>query len=96
MMDMQTISITCNIIFRAKKPRPWRTNLLLELAKCGWLKIKDQVMKKFGKVCKDIEYQTAIDLLDNLIPAVIDIYATLFRSGLFEEYVETVTVLFLF
>ena len=74
----------------AKKPRPWRINLLLELTKCGWLKIKDQVMKKFGKVCKDIEYQTTIDLLDNLIPAVIDIYATLFRSGLFEEYVETV------
>ncbi|RHZ44067.1 hypothetical protein Glove_767g14 [Diversispora epigaea] len=48
-----------------------------QLAKCGWLKIKDQVIKKFGKVCKDIEYQIAIDLLDNLIPA---------------EYVETIHI----
>ncbi|RHZ86515.1 hypothetical protein Glove_50g138 [Diversispora epigaea] len=74
----------------AKKSRSWRINLLLELAKCGLLKIKNRVIKKFGKVYKDIEYQTAIDLFDNLIPAVIDIYATLFRSGLFEEYVKTI------
>ncbi|RHZ47868.1 hypothetical protein Glove_566g73 [Diversispora epigaea] len=73
----------------AKKPRPWRINLLLELAKCGWIKIKDQIIQKFGN-CKDIEYRTTIDLLDNLIPAVLDIYAILFRSGLFEEYVETI------
>ncbi|RHZ53694.1 hypothetical protein Glove_438g1 [Diversispora epigaea] len=37
-----------------------------------------------------IEYRTTIDLLDNLIPAVLDIYAILFRSGLFEEYVEII------
>ncbi|RHZ86168.1 hypothetical protein Glove_54g51 [Diversispora epigaea] len=84
------LHVSLNSIEQQKKPRLWRINLLLELAKCGWLKIKDQVIKKFGKVCKDIEYQTVIDLLDNLIPAVIDIYATLFRSGLFEKYVETI------
>ena len=32
----------------------------------------------------------AIDLLDNLIPATLDIYAILFRSGSSEQYVETV------
>ncbi|RHZ73918.1 hypothetical protein Glove_228g36 [Diversispora epigaea] len=74
----------------AKKPRPWRINLLSELSKCGWIKIKNQIIKKFGNTCKNIKYQTTIDLLDNLIPAVIDIYAILFRSGLFEEYVETI------
>ncbi|RHZ89265.1 hypothetical protein Glove_16g74 [Diversispora epigaea] len=74
----------------AKKPRPWRINLLLELAKCGWIKIKNQIIQKFDKICKDIEYRTTIDLLDNLIPAVLDIYAILFRSDLFEEYVETI------
>ena len=47
-------------------------------------------MEKFGRTCKDIEYQTTIDLLDNLIPATLDIYAILFRSGSFSEYVETV------
>ena len=31
-----------------------------------------------------------IDLLDNVTPAVLDVYAVLFRSGSFEEYLETV------
>jgi hypothetical protein len=31
-----------------------------------------------------------LDLLDNIIPATLDIYAILFRSGLFNEYVETI------
>ncbi|KAF0538417.1 hypothetical protein F8M41_007823 [Gigaspora margarita] len=31
-----------------------------------------------------------IDLLDNIIPAVLDIYAVLFRSGSFNEYLETI------
>jgi len=35
-------------------------------------------MEKFGRTCKDIEYRTTIDLLDNLIPATLDIYAILF------------------
>ena len=47
-------------------------------------------MQKFGLACKDVEYRMAIDLLDNLIPATLDVYAILFRSGSFKEYVETV------
>ncbi|PKC09312.1 hypothetical protein RhiirA5_127629 [Rhizophagus irregularis] len=74
----------------AKKPKPWRINLLLELTRSGWVKIKNEVMQKFGSTCKDVEYRTVIDLLDNLIPATLDVYAVLFRSGSFEEYVETV------
>ena len=31
-----------------------------------------------------------IDLLDNIIPATLDIYAILFRSGSFDEYIETI------
>ena len=31
-----------------------------------------------------------IDLLDNIIPATLDIYAILFRSGSFNEYSETI------
>ena len=31
-----------------------------------------------------------IDLLDNLIPITLDIYAILFQSGSFKQYVETV------
>lgn len=74
----------------AKKPKPWRINLLLELAYSGWLKIRTVIMSKFGTICKDVEYRMAIDLLDNVIPSVLDIYAILFRSGSFEHYVETV------
>ena len=74
----------------AKKPKPWRINLLLELAYSGWIKIRTTIKNKFGSLCKDIEYQMLLDLLDNLIPATLDIYAILFRSGSFDEYVETI------
>ncbi|CAB4393527.1 unnamed protein product [Rhizophagus irregularis] len=63
---------------------------LNKLMRNGWVKIKDVIMQKFGLACKDVEYQTTIDLLDNLIPATLDVYAILFRSGSFKEYVETV------
>jgi hypothetical protein len=62
----------------AKKPKPWRINLLLELARNGWIKIKSKIMQKFGSACKDVEYKMAIDLLDNLILATLDVYAILF------------------
>src|ERR1700722_11511054 len=61
--------------------------MLIELARNGWIKIKSEIMQKFGSAC---EYRMAIDLLNNLIPATLDVYAILFRSGSFEKYVETV------
>ena len=61
---------------------------MLELVREGWIKIKTKIMDKFGQTCKDVEYRTTIDLLDNLVPAVLDIYVVLFRSGSFDEYVE--------
>ncbi|RHZ53533.1 hypothetical protein Glove_441g50 [Diversispora epigaea] len=73
----------------AKKPKPWRINLLLDLAYNVWNKIRNIILTKFG-INKDIEYRMMIDLLDNIIPATLDIYATLFRSGSFEEYIETI------
>ncbi|CAB4425332.1 unnamed protein product [Rhizophagus irregularis] len=73
----------------AAKPKPWRINLLLYLAHEGWLLIKKYVMRKFGR-SKDISYVTFLDLLDNLIPATLDIYAYLFRNNKFEEYVDTI------
>jgi len=74
----------------AKKPKPWRINLLLDLASGGWKKISHVILNKFPKNCKDIEYRMMIDLLDNIIPSTLDIYAVLFRSGSFEEYLETI------
>ena len=46
----------------AQKPKPWKINLLLELARSAWLEIAEEIFKKFGPVCKDIEYQTLIDI----------------------------------
>ena len=74
----------------AKKPRPWRTTLLLELAFSAWIKIKEDVTKKFTYLQKNIEYQVITELLDNIVPAALDVYASLFRSGVFDNYVETI------
>ena len=63
--------------------------MLLELAIKGWKKISKIIMHKFGN-SKDVEYRMALDLLDNIIPATLDIYAILFHSGKFEEYLETI------
>ncbi|GBB85277.1 hypothetical protein RclHR1_11830008 [Rhizophagus clarus] len=65
----------------AKKPKPWRINLLLDLAYNGWCKIRDTIITKFGSTCKDIEYRMVIDLLDNIIPATLDVYSILFQSA---------------
>ncbi|RIB22369.1 hypothetical protein C2G38_2174112 [Gigaspora rosea] len=80
------ISYTDNIIER-KEERSM--NGLKLLARNEWIKIKSKIIEKFGQTCKDIEYRMMIDLLDNLIPSTLDIYATLFRSGQFDAYVET-------
>ncbi len=64
--------------------------MLLDLAYNGWCKIRNIIITKFGNTCKDIEYCMIIDLLDNIIPATLDVYSILFRSGLFNEYIETI------
>ena len=80
----------------AKNPKPWKINLLLELAYQGWLKIKAKILEKFGFMCKDVEYRMLIDLLDNIIPATLDVYAVLFCSDSFEEYIKTVFQIWIF
>lgn len=73
----------------ANKPKPWRINLLLFMAHSGWKIIKKYVVKKFG-TSKSIGYITFFDLLDNLVPATLEIYTTLFRGNHLIEYVDTV------
>ena len=73
----------------AKKPKPWRINLLLELLRSAWQEIAKMVEIKFGHACKDAEYITLKDLLDNTVPLVLDIYASFFRSGDFNSYIES-------
>ena len=81
-----------------QKPKPWRINFLLEVSRGAWQEISTSVEAKFGLLCKDAEYLALKDLLDNLIPLVLDIYAIFFRSDNFDVYLEScfrVWVLFL-
>src|SRR5688572_24525049 len=80
----------------AKRPKPTRINLLLELASSGWKEIAKDIFHKFGPLCKDVEFQTLIDLLDNLIPAALDVYSIIFRSGSCDQYVDTIFRLWTF
>ncbi len=64
--------------------------MLLDLAYNGWYKIKNIIITKFGNTCKDIEYCMIINLLDNIIPATLDVYSILFRSDSFNEYIKTI------
>ena len=61
----------------ATKPQPWMTDLLLYLSHSGWMIIRRTILKKF-KNNKDIEYRTFLDLLDNIVPACLDVYMILF------------------
>ena len=73
----------------AKKPKSWKINLLLKLLQKGWKIIRIQIINKFENI-KNPEYQILIDLLDNNIPAALDIYAILFHSDAFNEYIKTI------
>ena len=71
----------------AKKPKPYQINLLLELVFKGWLLVKESVETLFYN-CKDPEACTFINLLDDVIPLVLDFYPIIFRSGCWEVYKE--------
>ncbi len=73
----------------AKKLKPWRINLSLELLQKGWKIIRIQIINKFRNI-KNPKYQTLIDLLNNTIPAAFNIYAILFHSGVFNKYIKTI------
>lgn len=72
-----------------KKSKPYRINLLLELASKEWLLAKESIQNIFCN-CKDPEARTFIDLLDNVIPLVLDFYPIIFRSGHWEVYEEAI------
>ena len=69
----------------AKKPKPWRISLLLEIIYGGWTLIRDMVLSVFFK-CKDIEYLTLINLLDSYVPLVLSIYSIVFKCNKYQEF----------
>src|SRR6185369_6462405 len=71
----------------AKRPKPYKINVLLELAASGWSLIRKEVLAKFCN-CKNPEVRYLLDLLDNVIPLVLDFYPVIFRSGYWPAYKE--------
>ncbi|RIB02248.1 hypothetical protein C2G38_2292038 [Gigaspora rosea] len=71
----------------AQKPKPYKINILLELAYQGWSKIRSIVIRKF-ECSKDPEPRYLINLLDNIVPLVLDFYPIIFRSGNWQAYLE--------
>ena len=51
------------------KPKPFQSNLVISGGLCGWLFIKDKILKKF-KLCKDIEYVYLLHILEEVLPSV--------------------------
>ncbi|CAG8509280.1 22566_t:CDS:2 [Dentiscutata erythropus] len=71
----------------AQKPKPYKINILLELAYQGWSKIHSIVIRKFEH-SKDPEPRYLINLLDNIVLLVLDFYFIIFRSGNWQAYLE--------
>ena len=71
------------------KPRPWRISLLLEIVYGGWTLIRYTTMQVFQN-CKDFQFLTLLNLLDNYLPLVLSIYAISFKENRFKEYVNAV------
>ena len=69
----------------SKNPPPFRINYILYLAHSGWIKIRSEIIEIFQN-SKNIGIRTLIDLLDNIIPAVLDIYISLFHNNHFDKY----------
>ena len=72
----------------AKKPKPWRVSLLLEVIYGGWTQVRDMILSVFYK-CKDIEFLTLVNLLDNYIPLVLSIYSIVFKCNKYELFCQS-------
>ena len=72
----------------AKKPKAWRVSLLLEVMYGGWTLIRDTIMSVFPN-CKDIEYLTLVNLIDNYVPLVLSIYSVIFKGSNYDLYCKS-------
>ena len=72
----------------AKKPKPWRISLLLEVIYGGWTLVRETILSVFLN-CKDIEYLTLINLIDNYVPLVLSIYSVVFKCSDYDLYCKS-------
>ena len=69
----------------AKKPKPWRITLLLELLFGGWTLIREPVLQRLQRF-KDVQFLTLINLVDNYVPLALCIYSVIFKANAFHLY----------
>ena len=72
----------------AKKPKPWRISLLLEVIYGGWTLVRDTIISVFSN-CKDIEFLTLFNLVDNYVPLVLSIYSIVFKCSDYDLYCKS-------
>lgn len=69
----------------AGKPKPWRTQFLLEVTYGGWTLIRSAARTVFHQ-SKDLQYGTLLNLLDNYIPLALASYNILFKLNRLDDY----------
>ncbi len=72
----------------AKKPQAWRVSLLLEVLYGGWTLVRESILSVFC-FCKDIEFLTLVNLVDNYVPLVLSIYSIVFKCNDYELYCKS-------
>lgn len=75
----------------AEKPKPWRVALVLKLARRSWLTVRGPIIARFDQqTWKNPTYCFLLNILDNWIPLVLDVYDVILRSGDLEAYIHVV------
>ena len=69
----------------ADKPKPWRTQFLLEVIYGGWTLVTNAV-RTVSHLCKELQYGTLLNLLDNYIPLALATYNILFKLNRLDDY----------
>ena len=78
-----------------EKPQPYKIDLLLYIAHGGWKLIRKEVADLF-KNTKNPGFCSIIDLLDNFVPAALEVYPIIFKNQYFDEYVNTIFRLWMY
>ena len=73
----------------AAKPKPWRIQFILEIIYGGWILIRRTVKAVFQK-CKDLQYGTLLNFLDNYCPTVLCSYSIPFKTNDFSNYYDSI------
>ena len=63
-------------------------NKPMEVLYGGWTLVRDMIFSVFYK-CKDIEFLTLVNPLDNYIPLVLSIYSIIFKCNKYELFYES-------